>query len=486
MNRGVTGLTPLLLKTNSENEAMKPKSNKMKREEKARKEQLRQNRKQKRSETSFAAQREREEARIQKAVQALSDSKAGTKNPKETLKSLYKGEKIYISNSSPFKTYLDLFNDLAISSTARESLFRLLTHCVDLGVHFVDTQRAVNGRGFGLAIKGLVNFHEFWLRPLEDWRPASYNVYRQFSSLVRHLFAKYPVPLFMDDAFFSGNHLHQDWFLHVGGGQNIRTAPGLPFVLTKKAAHHMMEAPGDFDINAALRWGQIHSMGGDERLVRAILKTRITNVFTNNDFWESVFRWFMENPMLDTAQYAPIIDFIYHQRFVPSVPNEAPDGPRLLPAQPNLSMKKRDVESTIKAMEEWHKQTGRIRKAGDKYWESSGIPEYTFEEGEHNKKIYTVTEFLTAAELKEEGAAMKHCVGSYAASCANGRTSVWSIKQINSDGSIIRLLTVEVDNANRSIKQARGKFNETPTHKARDIMNRWASAAGLSISRWLI
>lgn len=462
----------------------RPKSNKIKRQEKAVKEKNRRNRKLKYNSTSFAAKREREESAIKKALQILSDSKVGTKNPKEAIKLIYKGEKVLISNSSPLSTYVNLFKDQ--DQKTKDILFRFLIHCIDQNVHFVDSYRRQNNYGFHNAIKGLINFHEFWIRPLEDWHPTSHNVMRQFSSLARHLFAKYSVPLFMDDAFFSGNHLHQDWFIHVGSGQNIRTAPQLPFILTKKAAHHMMEAPSNFDINAAIRWGQIRSMGGDERLVRAILKTRITNVFTNNDFWESVFRWFMDNPMLDTAQYAPIVDYIYHQKFVPSVPTDSPDGPRLLPAQPNLSMKKRDVESTIRAMELWHKQTGRNRRTSDQYWQSSGISEFLFEEGENNKKVFTATELLTTSELKEEGAAMKHCVGSYSGSCINGRTSIWSIKQVNPDGSSTRILTVEIDNASRTIRQARGKFNERPSHKAKDIMNRWAAFAGLSIAKWLI
>jgi hypothetical protein len=459
-----------------------PKSNKIKRQEKERKEKLRQERKQKKLRNSRSFKKAREEAQIQKAVAILSASKAGTRNPKETLKLLYKGENIYVPSSSCLRQYKELFNSEHLLN--KDVIYHLLSHCIDQGVEFFD--HGYNNRTFTNAIKGLTFFYEFWIRPLEDWKPTSHNTYKQFSSLARHLFAKYPVPVFMDNAFYSGNSIHQDWFIHVGTGNNIRTAPQIPIALTKKAAHHMMQSPSDFDINAAIRWGQIHAMGGDERLVRAILRTRINNVFVNNDFWESVFRWFMENPMLDTAQYAPIIDYLYHQKFVPSIPNENPIGPRLLPAQPNLSMKKRSVEATLRNMEEWHKRAGRANRGGEKYWEGSGIPEISFEEGEHNKKVYNISEILTAKDLREEGTAMCHCVGSYAQSCASGRTSVWSIKQIDSDGSTIRMLTVEVDNQSRSIRQARGKYNERPAGKAYDIMRRWSVAAGLSISRWLI
>jgi hypothetical protein len=468
--------------------AHQPKSNKMKREDKLRRESMRRKKKDFHNQNSPLVQKAREEARIQKAIDILSASKAGTRNPKETLKAIYGGKKVYLTNSSPLRSYLDLFNEIT-NKDEKEALFRLLNHCLDQNATFIDKSRITNNRSFKNALKGVAAFHDFWIRPLEDWKATSYNTNRQFSSLLRHLFGKYNIPSFMDDAFFVGNALQQDWFIHIGAGNNIRTAPRLPIPLTKKSAHLMMEAPDDFDINGALRWGQIKSMGGDERLIRAILKTRIGNIFTDNEFWESVFRWFMENPMLDTEQYAPIIDYIYHQKFIASVPNEDPTGPFFVPPQPNMSMKKRDVAATIKAMEEWHKQTGRNR-SGDKHdnnwWASSGIPEFFYEEGESQKRIYSITELLTVAELKQEGEAMHHCVGSYSYSCSSGRCSVWSMKVRNPDNSLVRLLTLEVDNSSRSIRQSRGKYNALPNIKSNDIMNRWATAAGLTVSRWLI
>jgi hypothetical protein len=459
----------------------KPKSKKSKKEQKLKRERLRNEREEARR-NSPTAQKERKIRQKLHAVQILAQSKAGTRNPKEAIKALYNGEKIYIPTSSPLHGYQTMFSIMEHRNKAdKNALFHILCHCENQGVSFYDTQRQ-GGRSFSNALIGLATFHDFWLRPLEDWEPPSYNIHKQFSSLVRHLLAKYDVPLFMDDAFYTNNSAHQDWFIHIGTGNNIRTATNLPIPLTKAMAHHFLQAPNDFDVMAAIRWGQVIAMGGDERLVRAFLQTRIGTSFVNNDFWASVIQWFMENPMLDTAQYAPIIDWINHQKYTPSVPNPDENGPRMLPAQPNISMKKRSVDATIKAMEEWHKQTGRARRGAEKYWEGSGIPEFHYEEGEHNKKIYTITELLTAKELQEEGAAMLHCVGSYSHSCATGRVSIWSMKE----GYGTRMLTIEVDNATKVIRQARGKYNEKPKGKAGDIMNRWAMSAGLNISRWLI
>src|SRR5687768_8843702 len=87
--------------------------------------------------------------------------------------------------------------------------------------------------------------HREWVRQPEEWKPRSYNGKRQLSSLARHLFARYRVPAFMDAAWTEDNasgRLHQEWFIHVGRGENIRKAAGLPVPLTKMMAHHFLQA----------------------------------------------------------------------------------------------------------------------------------------------------------------------------------------------------------------------------------------------------
>jgi hypothetical protein len=449
----------------------KPKSNKQKREQKLRKESERRE-KENRLKSSLAYRKAAAEARVQHQLSLL--SKAGTRNPKETLKALYDSEKVTLPVTSPLWGYQDYFRTANRSTGDRDAMFRILSHAIDCGCDF--SERTRNRRHFYNALTGLSFFHPFWLRPIEDWKPQSHNTYRQFSSLFRHLFAKYPVPAFFDNAWFNNVVPHQEWFIHVGEGHNIRTAKNLPLVLTSKMAHHMMHAPNDYEILAAMRWGQIQAMGGDERLVRGVLASRIGTVFANNDFWVSVIQWLMANPMLDTAQYAPIIDYLNHMKYVPSIPS----GFGYVPEQPNLCMKKRSVEATIRGMEEWHKRNGRAQK-GVNYWNPSGVPPFYYEEGETHKKIYNITELLSAKDLKDEGVSMVHCVASYASSCATGRVSIWSM---TCQGE--RLLTIEVDNQSRTVRQARGKYNTRPTHKANDVMRRWAEQTGLTISRWLI
>jgi hypothetical protein len=54
--------------------------------------------------------------------------------------------------------------------------------------------------------------------------------------------------------------------------------------------------------------------------------------------------------------------------------------------------------------------------------------------------------------------------------------------EVETDGERRKVLTVEVDPAMKVIRQARGKRNELPNEKCRDILRRWASQAGLLLA----
>jgi hypothetical protein len=98
----------------------------------------------------------------------------------------------------------------------------------------------------------------------------------------------------MDSVWFQGAApeatVQQDWFRHLGLGENIRRAD-LPLPLTKRMAHRFMQTPGHFTTLAALRWGQVRGLGGDARLVHAVLTTRLAGHFEDEDFWAGVLRW---------------------------------------------------------------------------------------------------------------------------------------------------------------------------------------------------
>ncbi len=338
-------------------------------------------------------------------------------------------------------------------------------------------------------ISALANHHESWIRPLEAWKVRKHNRDRQFSELARHLLAAYEVPLFMDSVWFNGNEVHQNWFKHIGAGQNIRTARDIPIPLTKKMAHHFLKAPKHYTVEEALRWGQVYALGGDKYLVDALRQTRLTQVFDNDDFWLSVIRFFIGNPMLDVSHVHPIIDYIWHQRYENRrVFVERGVAREMGPAQPNFSMRGRTPETLLRQVEEWHGELGRESKGRELEWHGSGIGDFHRLEGSEasrNMKFWSIRELLSSEELIDEGRALQHCVSSYARSCHTGRSSIWSL-EIEDENGCRKILTIEVAPRQKVIRQVRGRRNRLPTPGEKVLLRRWAAQEGLQIAGYIL
>jgi hypothetical protein len=304
----------------------------------------------------------------------------------------------------------------------------------------------------------------------------------------------------MDAAWFGGETIEagrcQGWFKHIGAGRNIRTAD-IPLALTRMMAHHFLQAPPDYTIEAALRWGQIFGLGGDEHLVRAVIATRLGESFADEAFWVSVLHFFVNNPMLDTDYVGPIIDYIHHRKYVPREV-VAPDGRATLadPPEPDFLMKGRTPEALLRRVEEWHAQLAREERKTPTQWEPCPIGGFHVVERDEftgNVTCWTIRELLTGKEVTEEGKEMHHCVASYARSCAKGHVSIWSMQVEDCrTGTRRRVMTISVQNTRKVITQARGRCNRLPgardssfrLNQAPEILQRWAKQEGLTVPKY--
>ncbi len=335
-----------------------------------------------------------------------------------------------------------------------------------------------------------------WVRPLGSWGPPREEAPQQFRCLLRHLFALYEIPPFLDAAWLEGltpdGVRYQEWYKHIGRGRNIRTARGLPIALTRAMAPHFALAPAACSIPEAIRYAQVLGLGGDERLFRSLMGTRIGRSFDHDDFWETVIRWFIEQAALGHEHHGPIVDYLHAQKFVPSVTNPRsrlrgqPREATLIPPQPNLCMRGRTAAAMLRAVDRWHTASASTPAASSIEWKPTGIPPLLLSVGDGaQRRTYETIELITAEELGAEGRAMRHCVGSYWRQCASGEISIWSMT-LEGTSAVVRLLTLEVQNASRCIVQARGPCNRLVTEEELSILSRWADAGGPSYSRWLI
>lgn len=327
-------------------------------------------------------------------------------------------------------------------------------------------------------INTIIDNKSSWLKNPLSYIPKSKNPDKQFYQFVRYIFCKYDVPNFFDNIWDNGyvNKFYLNWFIEIGQGKNIRKCKNLPIPLTKKRAYLFLQAPKEYHPLEAIRYAQIIDMGGNKRICDAVIKTSIAkpheNLLYHSDlfliekeiFWESLFRFFINNPFLDPHQYGPIIDYINFKKYG--------EG-----NQPNFSMHHRDPDALIRDMERWHKELGRI-KADDSKWEKSRFNEFYSQKliGKESRKLeYTIQEITTKKALIEEGKEMRHCVASYASSCKRGECSIWSLKKITEtkkDNKIERLATIALTK-HGSISQIRGKYNSIASDEVNRIIKQW-------------
>jgi len=329
--------------------------------------------------------------------------------------------------------------------------------------------------------------HADWLRPVELWTPTGTSAWPQFTSLAQHLFAKYPIPVFMTSAWFGlppGEKLIQhEWYKKLGLGVSVRSLD-IPLLLTKTMAHWFLQAPDHYSILAALRWGQVRGLRGSEELAKVVAATRLSKISEQDDFWMTALRFFARHPTMELNQVGPIVDFLYHQRFQVQEVFVRGVIVKQEPPQPDFSLKGRTLRSLLRLVEEWHKQLGKQTKGLTLAWPRSRIGEFEYMEGsDHlgNLRRWTITELLNNVELLEEGRRMRHCVATYAETCAKRQSAIWSLK-IESDDGRKPVLTIEVDLPTKTICQIRGRCNRLPKDHEIAVIRRWMAQEGIRMA----
>lgn len=334
----------------------------------------------------------------------------------------------------------------------------------------------------GLAMVG--KYQNAWTQDLKAYKPISHNPYREFAHLLRHLFAQYPIPAFLDTAFYYQNDTHVRWYLHLARGGSVRTLDNMPLHLTQKMRHYFLQAPPEASIPQALRYAQVKGLGGSNRLARYVMETHLSNSFENNVFWETVLHFLVQNPMLDPCHVRPIMDFIQWVKYEPQEIRENGRIINLPPAEPNFSIKGRTVHTLLRMVEIWEKEQKEAQKPKPETTNWTGIllPDFEWKEGEgHETAIYRIKQIRTIYALREEGRVLNHCVATYYGSCVGGNTSIWSMTKEDAYGNAKRLITIEL-NSKLKIQQARGACNQYPSAKEYELMKLWAEKHVLQFS----
>ncbi len=445
-------------------------------------------------------QQERRAAQREYAASALARERESRRRPEALLLRMFDGSlrKESLRTDGERIVYHAIYS-LKRNDSTRSALQRLL-HRFRCDVNGLTSQPFLPHIGCGetnMLITALVRAakrHCGWIRDPESWKPTSNNLRRRFRSLASHLFANYAPPDFLEAAWFEEgereSRRHITWYLHLGAGRNLRSVD-LPIVLTKRMAHFALKAPANLPVESALRWAQVLGMGGSARMAAAVLRTRLRWALRDEEFWATVIRFFVNNPMLDPARIESIVEFV-HSRTESACdadgPNEDDDRDRR--GRTQFTMKGRSAAALVALADEWRRKVDDERRPA-RQWAPSGIS--GFELVRSNGTVvetWTVRELLSSKELHREGRYMHNCVATYHESCARGECSIWSVRRCGLyEPAGVRVLTVEAEIAGMRIVQVRGRFNRLPGDPQADeyldsappIVRLWADAAALTV-----
>ncbi len=331
----------------------------------------------------------------------------------------------------------------------------------------------------------MIRYQYAWKRIPENWNPPNGSPFVKLRSLVQHLFDQYPVPNFMASLWW--NEQHAPWelklYLHLAKGRSLRQFSVLNHLeITKRIAALFMQAPDDLSLIQSIRWGHVLSLGGDDRLARILIRQTCLGWFTEDEqFWESVIRFFIQYQPISANEIVEIVRFLHEQRFEPAeIVWGAGAGED--PVQPEFSLRGRTLMSLRRHQANWRSEL--IEKGLmpppdvhplDFPWKRSKIRSFRLEEDD---AAWTIDELLTPREVRNEGRIMQHCVSDYISACEQGKTTLWSMKCQKGEQKR-RALTIEVAPKSKVILQASGKQNCSPSVKVSEILNRWVKQEGL-------
>lgn len=319
------------------------------------------------------------------------------------------------------------------------------------------------------------------------WAGSAASWHRTVHDLAQHLVGRYPVPAFLGGAWSADDDRAGDaqrrWFVEHAGGRPFRSLD-LPFAMTRRMEHLFLRTPAHIGVLPALRRAELLGLGAAPDFAEAILAARPALDMDHGDFWRTAWRFLIANAAaIDRLQIAPIIDFLHgirHERIEVETPAGIEWRP---PPAPAFSLEGRTVRSVLRLMEEWHRDLGR--GSGRLEWTPSGLRPMRLEVPSETPEVpptqWELVELTSAELLRAEGAALKHCVASYARSCASGRSRIWSLRR-RRDGPPSPVLTIEVDPTRKAIVQVRGLYNRAPMGRSWHIVQTWAGREQLRLS----
>ena len=317
----------------------------------------------------------------------------------------------------------------------------------------------------------LILFSPFWIRSPKTWDKLG-GVF----GLLRHLFARYDAPPFLQKEWFTFDFLPRLkwllWYIQISAGGSLRKLGDVfRWRIPNRLQHFLYSVPKDDYTADACTYAEVLRLGGNvvdfSRLrgshAFVIDPTEPSAVEGFSSFWESTVCWLISNrDSMDEHGWisgvelhiARILDwglFQFHE-------SRNGDGVQ-------FSWRGRAFGAVATRCQEWEQALYSGRSGAAFKWDKQG---WDWEHTVTVSEKWKISELTSTEELAHEGQCMQHCVASYDGNCLNGFASIYSVRR---NGH--RRLTIEVDPRTKRVVQVRGRKNRNPTHAEADVVLQW-------------
>lgn len=303
--------------------------------------------------------------------------------------------------------------------------------------------------------------------PANTWVKDSLTAEGQLASLIRHLFARYEVPAFMEYVFAESSKIHMLWYIQLGRGDSVQDLCAFPAGFTKKMAHEFRNTPGALTVEQAIRRAQALGYGANPAIAESIAWSPCLDGITNAKFRAEVIGFIAKN--------APEVANLAAIQLVAEYAAGA------LMDDENYTFKGRTWASVSRLAADYHLEMAKKRAAAAQFgWAPAAIGNY---ERAEREATYRIVQLTNSEALYEEGYEMSHCVADYVLDCEEGRSAIFSLRKFTEGVDwYITLATLEVSPGAMELVQAKAVSNQEVSAEAEEHILAWANAQDIIVT----
>lgn len=373
-----------------------------------------------------------------------------------------------------------------------------------------DANIAVVKRAFSrntILIQNVCMLSAFWVRSPQDWDKS------EGTDLLEYLFVEYDAPAFLKPCW--QNVVNEDslkwllcYVLYAQGGSLKVLATHFDWAVSShKLWHQLYLCSADMSPQEAVLYAEFKRLGGWDEDFGALMENPSYMIDLleptseeAREFWYDTCRWaiskqfdLLPNELREILWWArhQYTEFARHgesyrlqgrsqSKLLESVAEYREEQRKLEQARARLAERARQVsmareEERERLREEQATRDALVQQYRGDYYDYEDLSINVEWKSHHwnwsnsaNGRSWSFRELTTSEELRAEGEAMGHCVGSYSLSCLDGDSAIFSV--LIDD---LPTFTIEVDPRKKTLVQAQGYMNSEPTKSEARVITLW-------------